>query len=186
MNRAAIIRAVLGPFGDHPGRIFLSVLGIALGVALGVSIHLINRAAVSEFSQAVRNVSGQADLTVQGPATGMDESIYPRLARLPEVALASPALEIEARLPDRSETLRLLGVDVFHASRLLPLSIGNGQGNAAGAAMLDPQAIFLSAAAAQWLGIKPGDSLTLQEPRGQVLTCHSNRLDYLDGPPPPT
>lgn len=162
MNRAAIIRAVLGPFGDHPGRLLLSLLGIALGVALGVSIHLINRSAVGEFSQAVRNISGQADLSVKGPATGMDEEIYPLLARMPEVALASPALEIEARLPGRRETLKLLGVDVFRAARLLPLGMWNGQGGTAGAAMLDPQAIFLSAAAAQWLGLAPGDSVTLQ------------------------
>lgn len=162
MNGPAIIRAVLGPVGDHPGRIFLSLLGIALGVALGVSIDLINRTAVGEFSQAVRNVSGQADLTVQGPATGMDENIYPRLASMPEVALASPALEIEARLPGRRDTLRLLGVDVFRASRLLPLPFESEQGNTVGAAMLDPQAIYLSAAAAQWLGIKPGENLTLQ------------------------
>ncbi|MBU0594284.1 MAG: ABC transporter permease [Gammaproteobacteria bacterium] len=162
MNRLAIMKAVTGPVGDHPGRIFMSLLGIALGVALGVSIHLVNRAAVGEFSQAVRNVSGQADLTVQGPATGMNEAIYPYLANMPEVALASPVLEVEAKLPGRSETLRLLGVDIFRASRLLPLAIENGDGNPAAASMLDPQAVFLSASAAQWLGVRPGDNLTLQ------------------------
>ena len=36
------------------GRMFLSVLAIALGVALGFAVHLINRAAVNELAAGVR------------------------------------------------------------------------------------------------------------------------------------
>ncbi|WP_244617331.1 FtsX-like permease family protein [Sulfurimicrobium lacus] len=159
---------MLGPIADHPGRIFLSLLGIALGVALGVSIDLINRTAVGEFSHAVRNISGQADLTVRGPATGMNENIYPRLANMAEIALASPAVEIEARLPGRRDTLRIVGLDVFRASRLLPLAVGSAQGTSAGTTLLDPNAIFLSAAAARWLGVSVGETLILQAGLGTV------------------
>ena len=34
--------------------------------------------------------------------------LYPRIARLPQVAVANPVLEVDARLPGRQEPLRLL------------------------------------------------------------------------------
>src|SRR5215813_1176749 len=113
MSRYRVRRSLLvAPFLQHPGRLAVSVLAIALGVALGYAVQLINQAAINEFAAAVQTLSGEADLAVRGPRAGFDESLYPRLAVLEGVAVASPVLDLEAKLPGRREPLRVLGVDI--------------------------------------------------------------------------
>src|SRR3989454_10137746 len=130
MNRHAVRRSLLlAPLSQHKGGLALSVLAIALGVALGYAVQLINQAAINEFAAAVQTLSGEADLAVRGPRAGFDESLYPRFAKLPEVAVASPVLEVEARLPGRREPLKILGLGLFCAPPLQPfLSAGGGGG----------------------------------------------------------
>jgi putative ABC transport system permease protein len=150
----------LAPLAQHKGRLAVSVLAIALGVALGYAVQLINAVAVNEFSQAVQSLAGEADLEIRGPRSGFDEMLYPRIARLPQVAVASPVLEVDVKLPGRQEPLRLLAMDAFRAAYVQPGLIGN-----APADMLDllrPDALFLSPAAADWLGVETGDRLKVQ------------------------
>ncbi len=150
----------LAPLAQHKGRLAVSVLAIALGVALGYAVQLINAVALNEFSQAVRSLAGEADLEIRGPRSGFDEMLYPRIASLAQVALASPMLEVDAKLPGRQEPLHLLGVDAFRAAQVQPGLIGNARAD-----MLDllrPDALFLSPAAADWLGLKAGDRLAVQ------------------------
>src|SRR2546427_9272757 len=117
MRRYAVRRSLLlAPLWQHKSRLALSVLAIALGVALGYAVQLINQAAINEFAAAVQTLSGEADLAVRGPRAGFDESLYPRLAKLPEVAVAGPVLEGEGRLPRRREPLKNLRVDLFCAA----------------------------------------------------------------------
>ena len=52
-----------------------AVLAVMLGVALALSVHLINASALSEFSQAVRSVNGQPDLTLRAAQGQFDESL---------------------------------------------------------------------------------------------------------------
>ena len=66
---------------------------IAFGIALGYAVELINRAAVNELSAGLATLSGDADLEVRGPRAGFDEALYPVLARLDGVAVASPVVE---------------------------------------------------------------------------------------------
>src|SRR2546427_493721 len=146
MSRHAVRRSLLlAPLSQHKGRLALSVLAIALGVALGYAVQLINQAAINEFAAAVQTLSGEADLAVRGPRAGFDESLYPRLAKLPEVAVGSPLLEGEARLPGRPEPLKILGVDLFRAAPLQPfLSAGEGDDRLD---FLPPGRLFFFAAA---------------------------------------
>ena len=62
-------------FAHQRGRVLLSVVGIALGVALGFAVFLVNRAAVNEFSLAVRTMAGATDLEVRGGRAGFEESL---------------------------------------------------------------------------------------------------------------
>ena len=161
MNRHAVRRSLLlAPLSQHKGGLALSVLAIALGVALGYAVQLINQAAINEFAAAVQTLSGEADLAVRGPRAGFDESLYPRIARLPEVAVASPVLEVEARLPGRREPLRILGLDLFRAARIQPFLSSGDSGERLD--FLRPDRIFLSAAASESLGLKKGDALSFQ------------------------
>lgn len=161
MSRYRVRRSlVLAPFLRYPGRLALSVLAIALGVALGYAVQLINQAAINEFASAVQTLSGEADLAVRGPRAGFDESLYPRLAALSEVAVASPVLEVEAKLPGRREPLFVLGLDIFRAARIQPFLATGGSGDRLD--FLRPDRIFLSAAAAEWLGVSKDDALSIQ------------------------
>ncbi|MGH8676337.1 MAG: hypothetical protein ACREVG_18765, partial [Burkholderiales bacterium] len=80
-------------FAHRRGRTLLSMTGIALGVALGFAVNLINRAAVEEMAAGTRSLAGDADLEVRGGRAGFAEALYPALARLEGVAVASPVLE---------------------------------------------------------------------------------------------
>lgn len=147
----------------HLGHALVGILAIAIGVAMGYAVQLINQAALAEFSHTVRSLMGNADLEIRGPRGGFNESLYPRLARLPEVAAASPVVEASAWLPQHGQTLKLLGVDVFRAAQVTPNLIGQPtQARADSLDLLNPELVFLSPAALAWLKLKPGDPLTLQ------------------------
>ena len=161
MSRYRIRRSlVLAPFLQHTGRLALSVLAIALGVALGYVVQLINQAAINEFGAAVQTLSGEADLTVRGPRAGFDEALFPRLAASAGVAVASPVLEVDAKLPGRREPLQILGLDIFRAARIQPFLAAGAGGDRLD--FLRPDRIFLSAAAAEWLGLKKDDPFPVQ------------------------
>src|ERR1700712_866229 len=109
---------------SHPARAVVAIVTIALGVALGYAVQLINSAAFNEFSAATKSLSGQADLQVRGAQPTFDETWYPRLAREPGVALASPVVDLDVTVPDQSTSLKVLGIDVFKASRITPELLG--------------------------------------------------------------
>ena len=154
-----------GAFAEQRLRALFGVAAIALGVALGYAVQLINAAAVDELARSARALAGSADLEVQGPRSGFDEALYPELARRPEVAVASPVVEVEAALPGRGDTLRIVGVDVFEAARLDPSWV------AATRERFDPfraDALLLSPAAADSLGVAVGDAIDVQSGLGAV------------------
>ncbi|MCC7328192.1 MAG: ABC transporter permease [Burkholderiales bacterium] len=156
----AIAWAVLGgAFGSHRGRLALSVLAIALGVALGFAVALINEAAIAEFSGGMRSLSGSADLVVRGPRNGFDEALYPRLARDPDIAVASPVVEVDARIAGRDDALRVYGVDAFRAAAVTPALVGTTKD---ALDLLRPGTVFMSPAAAAWLDVHPGATLRVQ------------------------
>lgn len=156
---------LVGEFSAHPGRAIVNLLVIAIGVAMGYAVHLINQSALNEFSRAALSLQGKAELEIRGPRSGFDEALYPRIARLAEVAAASPIVETEAKIAGRQEPLRVLGIDVFRAAAVQPGLIGQAEsapGSNAPPPLLDPDAIFLSPAALSWLGVEVGQSLEIQ------------------------
>lgn len=142
------------------GRALVAVATIALGVALGYAVQLINSAAFNEFSAAARSLSGEADLQVRGAQPTFDESWYPRLANEPGVALASPVLELDATVPGRNAPLKILGIDVFKASRIAPDLVGVPASQHPLDSLAD-DTIFLSPAAQLWLNTGVGKHVSL-------------------------
>ncbi len=160
---------------EHPVRMLVTLLAIALGVALGAAVYLINADALAEFDRATRRVIGDADLIVRGPASGFDERLFVALARDPAVAEASPVLDLQVALssPPRTpstqgaaqarggsfgdEPLQILGLDPFRAATLQPALIGALAADVTH--LFDHNAIVLSDAAAEELRLRPGDSL---------------------------
>ena len=93
------MRALLFTFSwqelrHHPWRNAAAVVAVMLGVALAFSVHLINASALDEFSSAVRSVNGQPDLELRAAQGNFDEALFARVARHPQVALASPVVEL--------------------------------------------------------------------------------------------
>ena len=167
--------AITGPMRRSPGRTLLAVLAIALGVALGLAIYLINRSAADEISLAARSLYGLADLAVEGGAEGFDENFYPRVARLPDVAVASPIVEVEARVVGHRSPLTLLGMDGFRSKLLQPAFaasvVGSGSDEVSSDAnagdegtdeQFDNRSILLSASAARELQLARGDFIEFQ------------------------
>jgi putative ABC transport system permease protein len=171
----------------------VAVCAIALGVALGFAVHLINTAAFNEFSAAARSLSGQSDLQVRGAQATFEESLYPLLAQRPEVELANPVLELDVAIPGnsgerRNATLKILGLDIFRAAAISPDVIGIPDEDRL-FDILEDDAIFLSAAAMEWLKVKRGDQLqlrvgtqaiTLRVAGGLVRTRAGQRLGVMD------
>jgi putative ABC transport system permease protein len=161
-RRALLHAAALGPLRQAPGRTALAVRAIALGVALGFSVYLINRVAADEVQLASRSLFGMADLSVRAPGLGFDESLYPRLAAIPGIAAASPVIEVQARLPGRDRSLKLVGIDPFRAAQLQPALAMAGATASRGDGLLAEDAVWLSPAAAQAFGLTVGDTLEVQ------------------------
>lgn len=158
----------LGSLARRRVATLFSFAAVVLGVALGMGVHAVHEAALSEFGRGLRAMAGEADLQVVGPRVGFDEGLYALLAARPEVAEASPVVEVEAKLTGREETLQLLGVDVFAAARVTPALLARPAAMPEGAAgpdrfaVLAEDRIFLSAAAQTALGVRPADRLRLQ------------------------
>ncbi len=144
----------------HPVRALVALMAIAVGIALGFGIHLINDAALSEFSAAARSLSGHADLQVRGKGVGFDERLYPDIAALPGIEVAAPVLELDLALPGQRSPLKILGIDGFRSAAISPDLLGvPDEGKALDSLMADT--VFLSPATLQWLGLKTGDTLAV-------------------------
>ena len=106
----------------HPWRNAAALIAVTLGVALAFSVQLINQSALSEFSSAVRAVNGQPDFELRGQRSGFDEALYARVARHPQVEIASPVIELDTYAFDAAGervALKIVGLDALVA---LPLS----------------------------------------------------------------
>jgi putative ABC transport system permease protein len=162
-SRIAVLQAAaIGPLRQGPGRTLLAVVAIALGVALGFSVYLINRVAAEEVQLASRSLFGMADLSVRAPGAGFDEALYPELAAVEGVVAASPVVEARARLIDEDTSLRIVGLDPFRAARFYPaLTAAADRDSGTGRGLLE-DAVWLSPAAAQQLGLVAGDELKIQ------------------------
>ncbi|KPF77958.1 hypothetical protein IP88_05040, partial [alpha proteobacterium AAP81b] len=164
---------IVGEWRAQPVRVAVAVLAIAVGVALGFAVHLVNTAALASFGNAVRTVSGRADLQIaaRSPA-GFGEALYPRVARVAGVAAVSPVVELAAtvgqvRRPGQgggaaTGRLTLVGIDPLRALGVTPGLVGvpaaGGPGRAAG---FDLESAFLSPAALRATGARVGGNIVV-------------------------
>ncbi|MDB5845221.1 MAG: hypothetical protein JWP79_2531 [Polaromonas sp.] len=152
------MRALLQTFSwqelrHHPWRSVAAALAVMLGVALAFSVHLINASALSEFSQAVRAVNGQPDLELRAVQGSFDEALYAQVASHPQVAMASPVLELSTYALDengdraRRQSLRIIGVDALAVASVAPGLMPVPAKDADRMALFAPGTVFLNPAA---------------------------------------
>lgn len=166
----------------HPWRSAAAVAAVMLGVALGFAVHVINASALDEFAQAVRSVNGQPDLELRAAQGPLPEALYGTVAAHPQVALASPWLELTVQASTNTVTtaasanapaaaapsetaakpvaLRVVGVDALVAPAMAPALLPRAFDAAERLALLAPGQVFLNAAALQALGLQQGDGAT--------------------------
>lgn len=154
---------IIGEWRQHPGRILLAVVAIAVGVALGFAVHLINGSALTAFGQAVSTVNGAADLQVKAASElGFDDALYAEVIGVEGVADASPVVALNAN-DANGRPFRLLGLDVLRAVEVTPSLIGApanaGAGN--GDDMFAGNALFLSKDALTAGKLRVGDTVTI-------------------------
>jgi len=158
----------------HGWRSAAAVLAVMLGVALAFSVHLINASALDEFAGAARSAGGQPDVELRATQGAMDEAFYGRIATDPQVAWASPVLELQtlAIAADGSRrTVRVLGIDALVAASLAPDLRPVPAEGADRLAMLAPGQVFLNPAASVAL---PADTVRVQEGlAGRVRELHA-------------
>jgi putative ABC transport system permease protein len=132
--RRYLLPAVLKELRAGRALFLLAVGGIAVGVGSVVSIQLLNRSALGAFSGTVRAVSGEADLTVLGPAGFLDEALLDEVLSVPGVAAALPLwrapVALSAASGAEAEGLDLVGADVLAPARV-PWRSGQGSGRGA-------------------------------------------------------
>jgi putative ABC transport system permease protein len=152
-------RLLVAQLRESPGRMLITVLAIALGVALGAAVYFVNGAALNEFGLASKRLVGEADLVVRASREGFAEALYVELARNPQVAAASPVLELEVAVPGRRDPLTVLGVDPFRASAVQSALLGEIGGKVRD--WFEPDGIFLSSSAAEQLQLRRGGGLAI-------------------------
>ena len=142
----------------HPWRNAAAAAAVMLGVALAFATHLINASALSEFSTAVRAVNGQPDLELRAAQGTFNESVFEQLASNPQIALASPVLELATyALADpatpgaKRMALRVVGLDALVVAQLAPALMPQPSNNADRFALFTPASVFLNATALQTL-----------------------------------
>ena len=163
MTDIALRWMIAGDWRQHPARVAMAVIAIAVGVALGFAVHLVNGSALSSFGQAIRTVNGEADLQVKaaGPI-GLDELIYQRVALIEGIDDVSPVVALKA-VDAHGQEFPLLGLDVIRAANVTPAMIGisaNGPGTGSDTLFAD-DALYLSRALFTSGLIKVGDSLAI-------------------------
>jgi putative ABC transport system permease protein len=154
---------IAGEWRQHPGRIAIAVIAIAVGVALGFAVHLINGSALTAFGQAVNTVNGAADLKIEAASRlGFDEALYAQVVGVEGVADASPVVVLKA-VATRGEPFTLLGLDIIRAAGVTPSLIaapargpgGNGDELFASNGLFLSQAVLISGK------LRVGDRVTI-------------------------
>lgn len=154
---------IAGEWRQHPGRIVLAVIAIAVGVALGFAVHLINGSALTAFGQAVSTVNGAADLQIKAASSlGFDEELYGRVIGVEGVADASPVVSLKAVGPN-GEPFTLLGLDIIRAAVVTPSLIGAPASGIGGNSdeLFATNTLFLSRAMLIAGKLRVGDTVTI-------------------------
>jgi putative ABC transport system permease protein len=169
VNAAVAAQLARGALAASGLRIALTLLCIALGVALAGAVHTIHTSALAEIDRAARALAGTADMEIRGARSGFDDALFAVIAARPEVAAASPVVDLEAALPGREGTLRVVGIDPFRAVRLQPAFVASAAATGSGSAgeLLDDKALWLSPPAMARLGLGIGDRLRLAAGSGE-------------------
>jgi putative ABC transport system permease protein len=138
------------------------MLGVALGVAVVVAVDLANESAWRAFTLSNQAMVGASTHQIVGGPRGLDEDLYTRLRLVEGLRNSAPVVEGLGRVPKLSETsFQLLGIDPFAENRFRVYQPSSLKDNTIRELLTGPPGVLLLDDDARQLGLKVGDSLTL-------------------------
>jgi putative ABC transport system permease protein len=163
--------ASLRHFLRQPAQLALALLALAAGVATIVAVNIATASSRRAFELSMRAVNGPATQVITAGPQGLDESLYVQLVtQAPLSSDPQPvyAPEVSGYITVAGRVMQLVGVDPF-ANAVMD---GPNEDTTAGAVggttltelrrwFLEPGAVVLDASAAQQLGLRAGEALTV-------------------------
>ncbi|HKL27561.1 MAG TPA: FtsX-like permease family protein, partial [Desulfuromonadales bacterium] len=147
----------------HPLQILFSLVGVALGVAVVTAIDLANSSADRAFRLSADALAGRATHQVVGGPNGLGEEFYAQIRRAGSWPQSAPVVEGYAAVPEQPGlTLRILGIDPFAEGPFRNYSPGIDGRTDVGRLLTAADTILLNQATAARLGLRVGDSLSLE------------------------
>jgi putative ABC transport system permease protein len=152
-----------------PGRTLLTLFGISLGVCVVFAIDVVNTSVVGSFKNTIDSASGKTALTVGDDGTGVDEALLERVRAVPGVLAAAPVIEETARDLKSGTQLVVLGVDTTADGQVRDYEITANDVKIADdlAFLNDPHAVIVTTRFAERVGVKVGDTLSLESVQGK-------------------
>lgn len=179
MSVSTLLRFNVRYYRRHSFISLLCLMGIALGVGIVVAVELVNNSALSSFSSSVDFLAGKATHSVISDYGRINEKAFVRIWKDPEVAAASPVIEVMANTKETGdESIRFLGLDPLLDAPFRTLTPGTGDEEEFRAFLAgSPPGVYLSPDVMGRYDLKAGDTLT-------VLTAGLERPVKILGPLP--
>ncbi|MCS6807243.1 MAG: ABC transporter permease, partial [Bacteroidota bacterium] len=176
-----LVRLSIRYFSMHLWQTILSVLGVALGCGVVVAIDLAITSARAAFERSTVAVTGKATHHIVGAVGGFPDTVYTRLRIHANIRPSAPIVDGKATILREYKTLTrssallghavetsyivsIVGVDIFSESDFRPyLRYRYDARNFELAPFLSRDNMgILSAATAQELGVRQGDTLLIE------------------------
>lgn len=165
----------------NPWQTVLAIIGVALGVAVVTAVDLANESARRAFRIAAETVAGKATHQVVGGAAGLPEELYRTLRITHRVRMSAPVVEGHVNLTDGdATTLTLIGIDPFAEPPLRSFSSRFASIRVLEELMTVPGTGMLLRSTADRIGIREGDSFTIEELGKKRRLILAGYLEYGD------
>ncbi len=170
MSWLTAFHALIGSYlREERGRTALTILGVTLGVAVLVGIDLSNESAVESFRRNLRDIAGEATLTIRGNGARLPGSLVGRAAGIDGIESYAPLIRGDLQWTDpNGESVRvtLIGVDLLASGEsgeknVRPIALRLEPGRNFTSLATDPDVLILSNIFAQRVHATLGDSLRL-------------------------
>ena len=195
----------------HKWQAALMLIGMALGVAVVFAVDIANSSAKRAFALSLDTVTGRTTHHIVGGTNGIDEKIYTRLRTELGVRNSAPVVQGPVTLlgadttatkdtnPRYTETLQLLGVDIFAEPMFRDQSNGNSSiagstsensitDNSARSAstrdalnLLNRGSVILATSTANRLGVQNGDKIQVRDSNLQLTLTSTVDSDEQPG-----
>ncbi|HXQ21569.1 MAG TPA: ABC transporter permease, partial [Candidatus Acidoferrales bacterium] len=160
-------------------RLTLTVLALACGVAQVAADDLTGRETLRAFVEIIDTVAGRAALQVSaGEGALFPEDVAASIAQVPGVELTVPVVSSTAFMADGSgELLTVQGMDIADQKATAVYELRDEERGLDDPKLFLPDAIVIPHAFADRRGLKVGDGITIDTPRGQQHVTVRGMLD---------